>query len=142
DRECRASTLREDLRRESQNRAHFLARRMFENYLLNADGIAAVANDIEGFRNNPINAQEVSQLIDAKSRELRYYCTRTQSVPAEWLIEIDGAAVLKDIFAELSENRVHYDKVRHSVAITRWIISNSPEQLREISELLLRVLQN
>src|SRR5262249_10191187 len=32
DRECRASTLREDLRRESQNRAHFLARRMFENY--------------------------------------------------------------------------------------------------------------
>lgn len=140
DRECRNRTLQEDLQRESQNRAYFLPRRMFENYLLNPTGITAVANSIEGFRGEPIIEQEVSHLIEMKSRAPRLYCQGAREIPANWLVEIDGATVLKEIFAELSENRVQYDKVRHSVGITQWIISNAPQDLREISELLVRVL--
>jgi len=115
---------------------------MFENYLLNAVGIAAVVNGIAGFCNDPITEQEVSQLIATKSQDLRCYCPGTRAVPTGWISEIDGATVLKEIFAELSENRVQFDKVRHSVAITRWIIGNAPEQLQEISDLLVLVLQN
>jgi hypothetical protein len=58
------------------------------------------------------------------------------------VIEVDGAAVLKEIFSELSENRVQYDKVRHSVGITQWIIDNAQQDLREISGLLVRALSD
>jgi hypothetical protein len=115
---------------------------MFENYLLNPAGIAAVATSIAGFRDTPIREDEVSQLIQRKSRELRYYCSGTREIPTNWVIEVDGAAVLKEIFSELSENRVQYDKVRHSVGITQWIIDNAQQDLREISGLLVRALSD
>jgi hypothetical protein len=140
DRECRSRALQQDLQRESQNRAHFLPRRMFENYLLNPAGIASVASSIQGFRDTPIREDEISQLIQNKSREVRYYCSGTRAVPVNWAVEIDGATVLKEIFAELSENRVQYDKVRHSVGITQWIIDNAQQELREVSDLLVQVL--
>jgi hypothetical protein len=140
DRECRTQALREDLQRESQNKAYFLPRRMFENYLLNAPGIAAVANDIQGFREAPITEEEVGQLIEEKRRDARYFCPRTREIPPDWRTEINGATVLEEIFAHLSENRVSYDKVRHSVALTKWLIANAPGQLQEIVDLLLPLL--
>lgn len=142
DRECRAQLLREDLERESQHKAHFLARRMFENYLLSAPGIAAVANEIQGFRDNPVTQEEVRDLIEAKRIELRYFCLGEREVPADWVREIDGATVLEDIFGELSQNRVSYDKVRHSVALTKWLIAHSPQEFQEILDLLLPLLPN
>ncbi len=44
--------------------------------------------------------------------------------------------MLKDIFNELSETRVAFNKVEHSVALTDWILEHSPEVLREIADLL------
>jgi predicted ATPase len=140
DRECRSQSLRDDLQRESGGRAHFLSRRMFENYLLNAAGIVVLANDTEGFRAAPITQEEVTRLIDAKRADLRYFCPGARALPGDWLAEIDGARVLKEIFEELSETRVAYDKVRHSVALTRWLIDHEPAQLQEISDLLAAVL--
>ncbi|HEY1938173.1 MAG TPA: AAA family ATPase [Candidatus Angelobacter sp.] len=141
DRECRSAALLEDLRRESQNRANFLTRRMYENYLLNPTGIASVVNKIENFCPEHITEEKVSRLIELKSRDIRCFCSGARDIPANWLTDIDGAKVLREIFAELSENRVSYDKVRHSIAITKWIISNAPRELQEIADLLVRILQ-
>lgn len=140
DRECRSNDLREELRRESQSKVHFLPRRMFENYLLCARGIAAVANEIEGFRAQPITEDEVSVLIENKRLQRAYFCGNPVNIPANWVNEIDGSRVLKEIFQELSENRVVYDKVRHSIAITKWLIANQARDLEELANLLLRLI--
>jgi hypothetical protein len=48
--------------------------------------------------------------------------------------------VLKEVFATLSETRVAYDKVKHSLALTEWIIDNAPEELLGIAALLSQIL--
>jgi hypothetical protein len=116
--------------------AHFLPRRMSENYLLSARAIASVANSIEGFRQAVVREEEVQQLLDRKRADLRYYCPGTAAVPVDWINHIDGARVLTEIFSELSKNREDYEKTKHSVAITIWILDDDPEHLRELAEWL------
>jgi AAA domain, putative AbiEii toxin, Type IV TA system/AAA domain len=140
DSECLSNTDKDNVTRASQRLARFLPRRMYENYLLNTPAIAAVANAIEGFRANPVQDQEVQALLDAKRTQLQYYCPGTAAVPADWIIHIHGARVIEEIFGELSEHRVSFEKTRHSVAITEWILEHCPEDLRELAEWLTGVL--
>ena len=114
---------------------------MYENYLLYPRAIAKVANGIEGFNSTPITEAQVHALIEEKKALKTYFCN--QAIPtnsADWLREIDGAKVLKEIFATLSETRVTYDKMKHSLALTEWIIDNAPEELRGIAALLSQIL--
>jgi energy-coupling factor transporter ATP-binding protein EcfA2 len=137
DGECRSSAEKEELRKLSQGRAVFLSRRMYENYLLSAAGIAAVANEIAGFRpDNPVSEEEIQRLIETKSQTSDFYCRGIKSIPGDWVQGIDAARVLSEIFSELSETRVSFEKTKHSVALTKWLIRNDPGSLREIVDLL------
>jgi predicted ATPase len=142
DTECYSQQKLEDIRKLSKGHAVFLPRRMYENYLLNPTAIAAVASRIDDFREPPVTTEEVQAAIDARRGERRYYCTDDPNERAAemWSRRIDAAGLLKDIFGELSENRVRYDKVKHSTELTRWIIQNSPDDLREVADLLKGVL--
>jgi hypothetical protein len=142
DEECRSSEQKEELRKLSGGRAVFLLRRMYENYLLSAGGIAAVANGIAGFRPaGPVLEEEVQRLIEEKRQRLDFYCRGTKSVPTtDWVKGIDGARLLSEIFPELSESRVTFEKTKHSVSLTKWLIRNDPGMLREISDLLGKIL--
>lgn len=79
---------------------------MYENYLLNPRAIAAVANGIEGFRQPQVREEEVQQMVDAMRTDRQYYCPAIQSIPNNWLDHIDGASVLREIFADLWQHRV------------------------------------
>jgi hypothetical protein len=137
DGECRSSPQKEELRKLSHGRAVFLSRRMYENYLLSATGIAAVVNEIAGFRpDKPVSEEEVQRLIEVKSQTSDFYCRGTKSMPADWIQGIDGARVLSEIFSELSETRVTFEKTKHSVALTKWLIQNDPGSVQEIGNLL------
>jgi hypothetical protein len=140
DAECRTENEQNDLRRRSRNRGAFLPRRMFENFLLDPDAIAAVANGIQGFRPTPIAADEIRKIIEAKRRDRKYICPAEQGHAGDWIKQIDGAKVLKEIFTTLSETRVSYQKTEHSVALAELIVEHNPEALREIADLLVRFL--
>jgi len=141
DEECRSSTQKEELRKLSGGRAVFLSRRMYENYLLSAAGIAAAANEIVGFRpDKPVSEEEIQRLIETKKQTSDFYCHGTKSIPADWIQGIDGARVLSEIFSELSVTRVTFEKTKHSVALTKWLIRNDPGSLQEIGNLLSRLL--
>jgi predicted ATPase len=140
DQECLSQTDKDDLLRMGRGVVHFLARRMYENYLLNPTAIASVANSIEGFRATPVSVNQVDQLLGVKQQELRYFCEGAKE-PANWKINIDGAKVLADIFKEMSENRVVYNKTRESVALTDWLIQNDPEALTEVATTLGALLE-
>ena len=140
DQECLTSNEKSDLERLGAGLIRFLPRRMYENYLLQAQAISAVANGIPGFRDSPVQPDEVERLIDAKRSDARFYCQGLQDIPADWMCCID-VRVLREIFSELSENRVSYDKMIHSVALTVWMLQNRPDELQSLSDFLIAFLR-
>jgi hypothetical protein len=137
DRECRDAAEQADLRHRSQNLAEFIPRRMYENYLLNSDAIAAVMNSIENFRPTSVTAEEVAASISKKRREREYFAPHPAH-EQDWIETINGAKLLGDLFNEMSETRVVYKKTDHSLLLTDWLIENSPTDLDEIKDLLSR----
>jgi hypothetical protein len=137
DREIRPDKEREDLVRQSQGRVHFLGRRTYENYLLHAGAIAAVLNECPPFTEEPTTPERVREWLDAHIHEPKYYGkAKTQNYPQD----IDAPKLLDDLFNELSETRLSYNKVEHSLALTEWLLAHASEELKEIAELLGQVL--
>lgn len=138
DREGRSEKEREGLHRMSDGLVTFLDRRLYENYLLNPHAIAAVMNGIPGFRETPVQIDEIQLWFDTEGRTEKYLKPqKPKDVSREaWVIEVHGANLLSDLFSYLSEARVNYLKTEHSVKITEWIIENAPEQFDEIAALL------
>jgi hypothetical protein len=80
-------------------------------------------------------------LLEKAFEDRAYYCGKAMPEAAdERQSAIHAKHVLRDIFAELSETRVRYDEVEHGLALTEWMVGNEPGELREISELLTRLL--
>ena len=147
DEECLTEEQKEGLRRMDRGHVHFLPRRMYENYLLNPTAVASEMNRIEGFRQEPVTEAEVQRFFERKrderrdgGRQLRYFCKGVVDVPDDWMRRIDAAGLLTDAFRELSEGRVSFEKTTHSISITEWLIENSPDDLREVSDFLVQLL--
>lgn len=144
DREGRSQKEQEDLISQSKGVVRFTKRRMYENYLLNPNALASVMSNIEGFRDREITVKEIQEWLDRNRWRTSYFgrATRPEDRTDElWLKDVHGAKVLEDIFKELSENRINFDKIEYGVALTEWIIDNSPEDLREIADLLASALE-
>jgi ABC-type branched-subunit amino acid transport system ATPase component len=139
DREGRPAAMRVDLERHGN--VLFLDRRMYENYLLNPAAIAAVASGITNFRDPALSEDDVVGWLDANRWGAKYFdplpSERTDGV---WLREVRGDRLLSDLFAQLSEQRVPYDKIRHGVALTDWLLENAPSQLSAVAELIEKAL--
>jgi len=135
DREGRGDREREDLERHGN--VFLLPRRMYENYLLTPDAIAAVVSGIDGFRDTPVTATEVEAWLDARRRDVKYFDPLpVVQTPGAWRINVHGAKLLTDLFSQLSEQRVSYDKVRHGVALTDWLLEHAPDDLQEVAQLI------
>lgn len=143
DPECRSVAEKAELEQLSQRRLRFLKVRMFENYLLNSAAITSVVNGIEGFARprETVSEEQVLQFLEQSGRNERLYCPdgRPADDASGWRV-IDGARVLADLFARLSETRVSFEKSRDSIALTNWIIEHSPQDFQEISDLLKETL--
>lgn len=144
DREERSQKEQEDLISRSKGAVRFTKRRMYENYLLNPNALASVMSNIEGFRDREITPKEIQEWLVRNCWNRKYFeraiAPKEQSEEL-WQKDVNGAKVLEDIFKELSENRINFDKIEYGVALTKWIIDNSPEDLREIADLLALALE-
>jgi len=141
DSECLSSTDKEELRHRSRGLLKFLPRRMYENYLLHSKAITDIANGIQGFRDPPVTEDEVVALLTEMERQTIYACPSTAEIArVGWNASTDAAKVLEQIFIKLSETRVAFDKRVHAVRLTEWLIDNAPEELREVSDLIISCL--
>jgi hypothetical protein len=140
DREDRDKEARKDLERRSDGKVVFTKRRMYENYLLNPCAIAAVASEIEGFSEaGDIEPEDITRWFEQHSWDRRYFDQKVEENSQSeetWLSDVHGAKVLDDMFQELSEARVLYDKVVHGTSLTRWLCDNAPDDLRELASLI------
>jgi len=142
DDEGRNEQQKTELSHQSENKAFFLKRRMYECYLLNPSAIAAVANKIENFREPPVTADDVSAAIDRKLQDRKYFDAVIPGNRDEKINKVRAGKLLEDLFQELSETHVMYQKIVHGVALTEWLIENAPEELDEVVTLLRSVLKS
>jgi predicted ATPase len=134
---------KEDLTRMSDGKIHFLNRRMYENYLLNASAIASVINSLDASRDTRVTDIEIETSLSNAAQEPKYFRSKSGEVDhdeRDWVKEVDGASVLENLFAELSETRVHYEKVIHGLALTKWLIENDSSALQELATFLVSIL--
>ena len=143
DREGRTDEQQAALRSRSAGLVQFLPRRMFENYLLDPLAIANVLNMNDDSRHAPLTEEEIRIWITNRGQELvKDAQTRSKALVWSdmWFIEVDGAAVLERLFAELSESRVQYRKVTHGPAILERMIKRNTNDANELAEFIRGIL--
>jgi hypothetical protein len=145
DDENRGDRIMTDLQRLGEGLLHFIRRRCYENYLLDGDAVAAIANQQENFAVNSVTAEQVQNMIESAKASKTFLPKHdggpTELADDEWLRTVDGARLLQYIFSELSERRVTYQKTLHSVEITKWMLANDRGDFKEIADLIREVTQ-
>jgi energy-coupling factor transporter ATP-binding protein EcfA2 len=145
DREQRTQQEIQDLIDRSGGKLKFIHRRMYENYLLIPDAIQAVMSQLPSFSGATPSVGQIKEWIEANGGRREYVNAPSDRVDITnpvWLESVNGARLLHDLLASLSNNTEEYRKTVHSVALTEWLIANKPEALSELKELLLSVLSS
>jgi energy-coupling factor transporter ATP-binding protein EcfA2/ribosomal protein S24E len=124
DRDARSSKVIEDMIRQSKGRAHFLAKETYENYLLHPKAISVLigkesesAPSIPSVRRHLRNA--IKNNISRAGVDARSGC--------------HGARVLKEVFGKYVKTH-SYNKMEHSIELTRWICQNDPKFFKELGK--------
>jgi hypothetical protein len=131
DREGRTHKQIEDMERQSKGRVHFLPRRTYENYLLDADAISAVLSSSKTDSN--MSPEIIGEWIKEGSGNAEYFRgTQSQTPKWQWEAAINAPALLRDLFSQLSNATVECRKTHHSVQLTRWLLANKPHHLKDL----------
>ena len=119
---------KEDLSRQLGNLLHFLPRRCFENYLLHPEALSALFVSV----GEQVTAEHVQNFLSEK---------RSNQNLDEWLNSCNGARVLKEMFAILTEHRHQYFKIRHGQALVEWLLQHDRAYLNELSTYVLALCE-
>ena len=116
---------------------------MYENYLLAPTALTALINSLPDFSQTPITAEQVNAWLTSKGGSEKYLSPPKKSIAVtdlEWLMTVDGATLLYDLFQDLSQARYVYDKTVNSVQLTEWLIKNDAGALEELKTFLIEIL--
>jgi len=139
DREDRTAEEIEEFKRLPGPRVLFTNRRMYENYLLVPEAIAAVLTDVDVNREKTITPHEISDWLNRYAIDHKYYSTRSyrgKPNTGEWRSHVHGARLLSDLFLEVTDHRVEYRKTTHSVLLTEWLLEHDTSTLKELASIL------
>ncbi|HLY27395.1 MAG TPA: AAA family ATPase, partial [Aggregatilineales bacterium] len=141
DREARSDEL---IAKLEANGLSFLARSMYENYLLNSSAIAATLGSIKELEGLAISPEKVNEWLEEHKWEKDFIKLNpnTERHESDWLKNVHGKKVLDALFNELSGNRLRYEgnEVEYGLSLTTWLIEISPDELQEVTDLILSKL--
>jgi hypothetical protein len=104
---------------------------MFENYLLDATAIASVlGSELTALSKSAPGVDEVSRWLADHSTGL----TSLSNLRC-----VDAAGLLDELFWDLSGNTVTFVKTKHSPLLTKFLLENNPNTLKELSDLLANI---
>lgn len=132
---------KQDLEKRSNNSVRFLERRMFENYLINPKAIYHVI--INSISIDDFDIPKIEEWLKGKKWDQKYIDSKhsVKKNEMDWLINVDGAKLLSDLFIQVTNTLLEFDKIKHSVALCEWIIENSFGELDEIQTILREKLK-
>lgn len=142
DREGRPEKDIADMVRQSQGQVKFLTRRMFENYLLNVEAITKLFNETGLDHQISVSQEKVIEWLKKKGGEYPKGIA-FEPLTTEWLQFTDAASILRDLFSELSDQKLRYQKTVHTPRLTELVHDIEPsatdELLAFVKEILLEV---
>jgi hypothetical protein len=135
DRECREEEI-SNLERYADHTVKFIKRRMYENYLLKPMAIEAVLLEL-GLGKESVSAAHIQEWLDQEIQKTEYYCPKIKE-REPWVKYIHGAGLLSNLFAHFSSGAFSYSsrKVEYGVKITKWLLDNDSDDLKEIAEII------
>lgn len=142
DRELRTDEERTEMQklRSAHGKLHFLPRRMYENYLVNAAAIASVVSSTleDAGSGAPVTTETVQAWIDANKWETAYIRNPAAKDDARWNLEADATKFLHDLISAVSGAAISYKdyKVEYGRLLTEWILTNSPADFEELCSFL------
>lgn len=140
DREKRDEKGRRDLKSRSLDKVVFTQRMMYENYLLDPQAIATIVSSAGSLEEDGgVSVQDVELWLANHKLNSKYYDGRP-ATEESWVQEVHAAKLLKDLFWDLTNERVSYEKVPHSRQLTEWLLENEPEALRDLAQLIEGIL--
>lgn len=147
DSENKSESEKEKLRKLSRNEngretVFFLDRRMYENYLLDSEAIASVISELG---EETIESETVEKWIEEHKWERELFGrawprTEEKRTESTWLEKVHGADLLNSLFRQFLVG-IEYNKREYGLTLTKWLIQNKPEALKEIVDLLKLVLK-
>ena len=115
DGEKRSVQERAEIEKSSRGQLRFLDRRMLENYLLHSGAVLAAITELGQATSEPIVRDALTQAIGTTN-----------------MAELDGAVVLKQVFAEISDAAHEFRKTRDVPNLIDWILENDPDYLASL----------
>ena len=145
DREGRSAKEMEDVGRASKGLVKWLPKRMYENYLLSPPAICLVLNRNDFDKTADVTEEVILDWLKNRGSGPKYFvCQR--SIPSvgtsEWVDGVDGANILLDLFNDLTDARVRYDKVKHGMELTKEMIEKPTKDLIALSDFLAQTVKH
>jgi energy-coupling factor transporter ATP-binding protein EcfA2 len=133
DRDGRTEREVEDARRASEGRVAFLSYRMVENYLLEPEAIAKLFSESGAHYGLSTTAKAVAEWI---SKHGASFCTNP-AAPSQgdaWRACVDGAALLAQLFSDISEAKLEYRKTTHTPRLAVLVYETNPSAADRLLE--------
>jgi AAA15 family ATPase/GTPase len=145
DKEDRNDDKINEMKRRSGKLLQFLPRRMYENYLLHPEAIAAVINqEDKEEQQQPLTGVEIQKWLKQNKQDKIYFPNNSPTEKlsdSSWVDEnIHGAKLLEDLFKHFSETRVVFRKPLHPTKITEWLLQHEPNHFSELAKFLQECL--
>lgn len=144
DRERLTTQQMDDITRRSRGLLRWLPCRMYENYLLHPPVIAALLSRLLREEGIAVLEENVVDWLNEKGNNRKYFAgqaVRSFSAP-EWNDMVDGAAILTDLFEDLSGGLHRYNKVAHGIELTKLLLDNPTPRFEALAEFLATTLQD
>lgn len=137
DKEDRSDKTIEDLIRMSKGKAHFLKRRMFENYLLNCTALATVINALDNFADTTFSDKDIQLWIENNGADKAYFVKDPEKPFTDnWFALVHAAKLIDKIFTQFSKGTYRYDKKIHGLLLTRAVLAIAPQDIDEVYKLV------
>ena len=118
----------------------FLCRQNYESYLTDASAITHVLKEDDPDHVDVYTQNGIQAWIDQNHENGEYYPKKPFDAD-KWIYCIDGAKFLKNLFQQLTETRVAYDKISHTPRLTRIILDQENDHFQEIVDLITGILE-
>ena len=127
------------VRAELGSQVKLLPRQNYESYLIEATPITRVLKKDDPDNANDYSQEAVQDWIDQHHMSDHYYPKKPFEAD-NWLFCIDGARFLGDLFGKITEHRVEYRKIDHTLRLTKLLLADNPSHFQEIVDLISSIL--
>ena len=141
DREGKTDDQMEALKKRRE-KLHFIDVRLYENYILDEEAIASSLNEYSTQHEwgRTYTSEDISAWLEANQAKPKYWDNNSSDSKEKWREKIHAAKLLEDLFTELSETQVSYQKTIDSVKLTEYLLENKPEAFDSLKQLLDKFL--